>query len=91
MDEWRVFLLIGEVVALFLLVGKPLLNLNTTIATLKASVDALRQDLGAQKKTFESFAKESAAEYKALRESLEGHSRTLVDHDFRITALEKKE
>ena len=90
MTEWNVVLLIGELLALFLLVGKPLITLNTTIATLKASVDALSGRLTSQKEDFDSFTKQSAEEHKEMRKHLEEHDLILANHSHKIQALEDK-
>ena len=82
MTEWNVLLVIGEVIALFLLVGKPLMSLNTTIATLRAAVETLNSRLDNQE------AKNHEA-HKDFYEHLEANDLTLADHEFRLKSLEK--
>lgn len=83
MTEWSVLLVIGEVIALFLLVGKPLINLNTTIATLNATVASLKARLDSQE------VKNSEA-HKGFHKHLEEVDIELENHELRIRYLEDK-
>lgn len=90
MTEWNVLLVLAEIIALFFVVGKPLINLNTTITTLKASVDSLREGLESQNKDLESFKSKSSADHKEFYQHLERHDLEIADHEHRLKTLEEK-
>ena len=83
MTEWNVILVIGEVIALFLLIGKPLLNLNTTLTELKSLVNSLLSD-------FNGFKNKASETHKEFHEHLEEHDIKLENHELRIQSLEHK-
>lgn len=83
MTEWNVILVIGEVIALFLLIGKPLLNLNTTLTELKSLVNSLLGD-------FNNFKAKASETHKEFHEHLEEHDIKLENHELRIQSLEHK-
>lgn len=82
MDEWRIFLAFGEIAALFFLVGKPIIALNTTMSILSATLAALKKDLDDQK------AKASTT-HKEFYKHFDVHDRELQDHEHRIKHLEE--
>jgi predicted nucleic acid-binding Zn-ribbon protein len=83
MTEWNVILVLIEVVGLFFLVGKPLINLNTTIATLKASVDILSSRL-------DNTEEKNREAHKEFHEHFKDVDTELQDHEYRIKSLESK-
>lgn len=83
MTEWNVILVLAEVAGLFFLVGKPLINLNTTIATLKASVDVLSSRLDNTEEKNKEAHKDFYQHFKEVDTELQ-------DHEFRIRSLEDK-
>ncbi len=83
LTEWNVILVIGEVIALFLLIGKPLLNLNTTLTELKSLVNSLLSD-------FNGFKATASETHKEFNEHLEEHDIKLENHELRIQSLEHK-
>lgn len=83
MTEWNVILVIGEVIALFLLIGKPLLNLNTTLTELKSLVNSLLSD-------FNGFKSKASETHKEFHEHLEANDIKLENHELRIQSLEHK-
>lgn len=83
MTEWNVILVIGEVIALFLLIGKPLLNLNTTLTELKSLVNSLLND-------FNGFKAKASETHKEFHGHLEEHDVKLENHELRISRLEDK-
>lgn len=89
MTEWTVFLIIGEVVALFLLVGMPIIKLNSTIVSAVAQLKALRHEQEEQKSDYKEFTKKSEETHEDFRSHLESHDRELQDHEFRLKILEK--
>lgn len=83
MTEWNVVLVLGELIGLFLLVGKPLMNLNTTIATLKAAVENLTGRL-------DSTEEKNREAHKEFHEHFNDVDIELADHETRIKHLEGK-
>lgn len=83
MTEWNVLLVIGEVIALFLLVGKPLMSLNTTIATLRAAVESLNNRLDVQEEI-------NRTEHRDFQKHFEAHDLELENHRLRLSYLEDK-
>lgn len=83
MTEWNVVLVLAELIGLFLLVGRPLINLNTTIATLKAAVDNLTGRLDSQEE-------KNREAHKEFHEHFTDVDIELADHETRIKHLEGK-
>lgn len=81
MTEWQVVLVLGEIIALFLLIGKPLLNLNTTLTELKSLVNTLLSD-------FSEFKAKAHETHKEFHEHLEKNDTTLENHEVRIRHIE---
>lgn len=82
MEEWKVFLTLAEILALFFLVGKPILTLNSTISVLTTELRELRVDHDKQKE-------KSSAAHKEIYEHLTDNDITLADHEGRIKRLEE--
>ena len=76
MNEWTVFLALGTIIGLFLAVGKPILDLNTTITKLQATVENLIEDV-------KEFKKDNEGEHAEIKGQLS-------DHEKRIRILEDK-
>ena len=81
MTEWNIVLVLAELIGLFVLVGKPILTLNKTIAefntelkNMKARVDAMECD------------KHEA--HKELWKHNDEQDKELADHETRIRVLE---
>jgi hypothetical protein len=81
MTEWNIVLVLAELIGLFVLVGKPILTLNKTIAefntelkNMKARVDAMECD------------KHEA--HKELWQHNDMQDEKLSDHETRIRVLE---
>lgn len=83
MSEWDVLLVIGEIIALILLVGGPILKLNTTLTKLMVQLE----DLTASYKKSESS---NSKAHGRIWEELEKHDETLNDHETRLQLMEKK-
>lgn len=90
MTEWTVFLIIGEVVALFLLVGMPIIKLNSTIVSAVAQLKALRREQEQQKSDYKEFAHKSEETHEEFRKELNKHETEIQNHDFRLKMLEKQ-
>lgn len=89
MTEWTVFLIIGEVVALFLLVGMPIIKLNSTIVSAVAQLKALRHEQEQHKSDYREFTRKSEETHEDFRTHLEKHDLDIQDHEFRLKILEK--
>lgn len=83
MTEWTVFLLIGEVVGLFLLVGVPIIRLNATIVALVEQLKTLKTD-------YRDFSRKSEEIHEGFRSHLSRHDTELQNHEFRLSRLEEK-
>lgn len=82
MDKWEVFLVLGEVVALIVLVGGPILKLNTTITKLMVKLEELT----------ESYNKSESSNTKAharIWDKLDEHDDKFADHETRLQLIEK--
>jgi hypothetical protein len=62
-------------------VGKPLINLNTTIATLNATVRAVKERLDKQEES-------NTEEHKEIKAHFEEVDLELANHDLRLKYLE---
>ena len=83
MAEWGVVGVIVVLVGLFAAIAGPIIRLNTTIAKLDGSVEALRRDLGA-------LTTRNSETHDRIFKRLDAADETLGDHETRITVLEKK-
>lgn len=81
MTEWNIILVLAELVGLFMLVGKPILTLNKTIAEFNAELKNMKTRLG----TLED-AKRAA--HKELWQHNDEQDKELADHETRIRVLE---
>ncbi|MCH1941571.1 hypothetical protein [Holdemania massiliensis] len=85
MTEWGVVGVIIAVVGLFFTVGKPVINLNTSITKLTVTVDRLQKDYDDLKKQAHSevndLAVKNSDSHRRIHEKLD-------DHEQRITDLE---
>lgn len=85
MTEWGVVGVLIAVVGLFFTVGKPVINLNTSITKLTVTVDRLQKDYDDLKKQAHSevndLAVKNSDSHRRIHEKLD-------DHEQRITDLE---
>lgn len=84
MDNWGVFLAIGELIAFFVLVAKPLINLTTTLTKLNVTVENLSQMLAEQKER-------SKKTHERLWKHNEEQDEKIEDHETRILLIEQKD
>lgn len=85
MTEWGVVGVIIAVVGLFFTVGKPVINLNTSITKLTVTVDRLQKDYDDLKKQAHSEVNDLAVKNSDSHRRI--HDK-LDDHEQRITDLE---
>ena len=83
MAEWTVVTVIVVLVGLVATLAKPLIKLNTTLAKLDASVDALRGEM-------KSLTTRNSESHDRIFKRLDETDTTLNDHETRITVLERK-
>ena len=82
MTEWGVFGVIAALVTFGVLVGAPLLKLNTNITRLNVILEVLQ-------KQFQDEHNGNEKEHTALWDECEKHGDSIADHETRITVLEK--
>ncbi|WP_373118022.1 hypothetical protein [Holdemania massiliensis] len=85
MTEWGVVGVLIAVVGLFFTVGKPVINLNTSITKLTVTVDRLQKDYDDLKKQAHSEVNDLAVKNSDSHRRI--HDK-LDDHEQRITDLE---
>ena len=84
MDNWGVFLAIGELIAFLMLMAKPLINLTTTLTKLDATVETL-------KTTLENQREHSSKVHKKLWDHNDKQDEKIEDHEKRILIIEQKD
>lgn len=83
MTEWNIVLVLAELIGLFVLVGKPILTLNKTIAEFNAEL----KNMG---KRVDGLEREKHEAHRELWEHNDEQDRELADHETRIRVLEKE-
>ena len=83
MDKWEVFLVLGEVLALILLVGAPILKLNTTITKLMVHLEELTA-------SYKQSETSNTKAHARIWDKLDEHDDMLNDHETRLQLMEKK-
>ncbi|MBQ5640298.1 MAG: hypothetical protein IIV05_00680 [Ruminococcus sp.] len=83
MNEWGVLTALAAIVGLFLSVGKPIINLNT-------SITILNESLKAEKARREQFEKDSCKEHDELWAHEATQDQILAEHKMRLHDLDGK-
>lgn len=83
MTEWNVVLVLAELIGLFVLVGKPILTLNKTIAEFNTELKNMKDRV----KTLET---EKHDAHNELWQHNDLQDEKLNDHETRIRVLEKE-
>jgi len=83
MSEWDVVSVLVVVIGLFFTVGRPIISLNTNIATLNAS-------LKAEKERLAEFEKNSEREHGELWAHNDEQDKVLEEHKMRLHDLDGK-
>ena len=83
MNEWGVFGVIVAIVGLFFTVGKPIINLNTSITILNENVKQQNERLN-------KFEKSSGKEHKELWEHEDKQDKLIAEHHMRLHDLDGK-
>lgn len=90
MDEWKIVLALGELLALFFLVGKPILNLNRTLTKICTQMEQVQQRLDNQRGDIDTMRKEAKDSHHRLWEHNGKQDAKLDDHERRIFAIEQR-
>ena len=88
MEEWKIFLTVGEIVALFFLVGKPILNLNRTLTRICTQMEQFQQRLDTQRGDIDTMRREAKESHKRLWDHNGKQDGRLDEHEKRISAIE---
>ena len=83
MTEWGVYGVIVALVSFGLLIGTPLMKLNSTITKLSALVEFMQKQI-------DTFRTDNDKEHNSIWNEMERHEDTLGDHETRISVLEHK-
>lgn len=83
MNEWTVLTALAAIVGLFLTVGKPIINLNT-------SITVLNESLKAEKERRAQFEKDSCKEHAELWAHEDKQDKILAEHKMRLHDLDGK-
>lgn len=81
MNEWTIFLAIGEIVALVLCLAKPLTELTKSITALKCSIEETQNRLQKNEQS-------STIEHEKIWDEVGDHREKIADHETRIGILE---
>lgn len=83
MNEWTIFLVIGELIAFVAIFVKITNGYSTTITKLTVTLDNLQ-------KCIEDMKKSKEETHRRIFKHLEEHDETLNNHDKRISKLEDR-
>lgn len=83
MNEWGVLTALAAIVGLFFTVGKPIINLNT-------SITVLNESLKAEKERRAQFERESCKEHTELWEHEGAQDKIIAEHTLRLHDLDGK-
>ena len=83
MTEWNIVLVLAELIGLFVLVGKPILNLSKTIAEFNTEL----KNMGKRVTTLECDKHEA---HKELWAHSGEQDKQIADHETRIRVLERE-
>jgi hypothetical protein len=83
MTEWNIVLVLAELIGFFVLVGKPILTLNKTIAEFNAELKTLKE----RQNKAESSGHE---ENEKLWQHNDAQDEKIADHETRIRVLERE-
>lgn len=90
LEEWKIFLTLGEILALFFLVGKPILKLNGTLTSFREEIKYLREKLAGHEQKLDSQKEAASKSHKELWDHEREQDKTLANHEGRIELLEKR-
>lgn len=91
MNEWAVVGVLATLVGLFFTVGKPIINLNSNITLLNASIKRNSDEIAEQKKELEKQRNHAHESHEKLWIKNGEQDEKIQDHETRISILEKSE
>ncbi len=89
MEEWKIFLTIGEILAAFFLVSKPLLKLNSTLTGIRGDIAQLREKSADQEKKLSEQKEQASESHRRLWAHESKQDERLSNHEGRIERLEQ--
>lgn len=84
MNEWLVFITLGEIFVFFIAIITPMLKLNTTIVKLNDAIDRLDD-------AFDSLSDKNDESHDRMWNEIGSHRDTINDHERRLVVIEKME
>ena len=81
MNEWTIFLALGEIIALVLCLAKPMTELTKSITSLKCAIEETQNRLQKNEQS-------STIEHGKIWSEVEEHRDKIADHETRIGILE---
>ena len=84
MNEWLVFITLGEILVFFVAIITPMLKLNTTIVKLNDAIDRLD-------KAFDSLSDKNDESHNRMWKKIDHHEEVIQDHERRLVVFEKME
>lgn len=90
MNEWVVVSVIIALVGLFFTVGKPIINLNSSIVLLNANVQQNTKELKEQKAELKEQREKAHESHEKLWTHNDEQDKILGDHETRIKILENQ-
>ena len=91
MEEWKIFLTIGEILALFFLVGKPILKLNGTLTKLEVQLVRANERMDKQETELDKQKKHASESHRRLWEHETEQDKRLENLEGRLKRLEEAE
>lgn len=82
MNEWTIFLVVGELLVFIITIVKPLLKLNTTMVKLNDSITRLD-------KSFDKLSDKNDESHKRMWSKLDEHEDVLNEHETEIQILKR--
>ena len=83
MNEWTIFLVIGEILVFIVAVVTPMMKLNTTIVKLNDSIERLD-------KSFDKLSNKNDESHKRIWNKLDEHDVVINDHETEIQILKSR-
>ena len=90
MEEWKIFLTIGEILALFFLVGKPILKLNGTLTKISLQMQQVNERLDTQRKDINAMRKDAEKSHEEIWRHEDAQDQKLHDHEIRLVKIEQR-
>lgn len=89
--EWTVVTVIIALVGLVGTVTVPLLKNTRTLTRISLELERISEKLAEERQELEAFKDKASDRHGKIFGELQEHAEKLTDHEYRITAIEKKE